>query len=102
MRVLIVDDQFDLRGLIRAALEREGGFEIVEAVDCATALAQLAGGDFDVVILDVHLPDGSGLDVLRNVRVTSPNAHVMILSGATSEDERVAGLGAGADDYVVK
>ncbi|MEA3019285.1 MAG: two-component system, OmpR family, response regulator PrrA, partial [Actinomycetota bacterium] len=102
VRVLIVEDDADLRDVTRAALEVQGWSDVTLATDCASALDRLAHETFDLVILDVQLPDGSGLDLVRQLRSFAPDAHAIIVSGASSEDERVAGLAAGADDYVVK
>ncbi|MEN3272850.1 MAG: two-component system, OmpR family, response regulator, partial [Actinomycetota bacterium] len=102
MRVLIVEDDADLREVTRTALELAGWLDITIATDAASAREQLGRQPFDLVLLDMHLPDGRGTDVLRQLRVTSPATHTMIVSGAASEDERVAGLAAGADDYIVK
>ena len=102
MKVLIVEDDQDLRDVVRASLEVQGWSDITVAVDCASATSLLDHDQFDLVILDVHLPDGSGLDLVRRLRSISPDAHAVIVSGAATEDERVAGLAAGADDYVVK
>jgi two-component system phosphate regulon response regulator PhoB len=99
-RVLIVDDDDAVRLLVRRALEREG-LRVEEAPDAARALQSFEGGTWDLVVLDVSLPDLSGLDLLRELRVVG-DVPVIMLSGRGDEADRVAGLESGADDYVVK
>jgi len=99
--VLVVEDDRDVRHLVRTDLER-ADMKVVEADSVARAVAELRAIDFDVIILDLTLPDGSGLEVLRQVRAAGGTAHVIILSGAAAQADRILGLEAGADDYVVK
>ncbi|MGZ8751620.1 MAG: response regulator transcription factor [Acidimicrobiia bacterium] len=99
-RVLVVDDDDAVRLLVRRALEREG-LRVEEAPDAARARQSFEGGTWDLVVLDVSLPDLSGLDLLRQLRVVG-DVPVIMLSGRGDEADRVAGLESGADDYVVK
>jgi PAS domain S-box-containing protein len=101
MRLLIVDDDLAVRRLVCNRLEKQG-VSVTSAATSAAALAELRRSAFDVAILDLTLPDGSGLDVLRALRVLNAPTHVIILSGAGSEVDRVRALDLGADDYVVK
>jgi EAL domain-containing protein (putative c-di-GMP-specific phosphodiesterase class I)/DNA-binding response OmpR family regulator len=98
--VLIVDDEHSIRVMVRRVMEREG-FVVVEAANGAEAL-QVAHDHVDVVLLDLGLPDMSGLELLTDLRRMDPSLHVIIVSGAGSEVERVQGLVRGADDYMVK
>jgi DNA-binding response OmpR family regulator len=99
-RVLVVDDDDAIRMLVRRALEREG-LRVEEAPDAARALHAFDSASWDLVVLDVSLPDLSGLDLLRQLRIVG-DVPVIMLSGRGDEADRVAGLESGADDYVVK
>ncbi|GAA2661521.1 MULTISPECIES: response regulator transcription factor [Actinosynnema] len=97
MRILVVeDDDRVARGLLTAL--RHAGYEVHRA---ASAAAALAAAPVDVVLLDLGLPDGDGLDVLRELRDRRGTA-VIAVTARGEERERVLGLRAGADDYVVK
>ncbi len=99
-RILVVEDDDGNRRLLRAFLEREG-FEVREASDGPSALHEVAMGDIDLVVLDLGLPGLDGLDVLSSIRRRSDIA-ILVLTGRVEEQQRVQGLDAGADDYVVK
>jgi len=90
-----------VRQLVADRLEREE-VTVTVASTVAAAMTAVHHGEFDVVILDLTLPDGSGLDVLRELRELGSTTHVTILSGAGTEIDRVRALDLGADDYVVK
>ena len=97
INVLVVDDEPVLAELVSMALRYEG-WEIATAGDGATAIALARENPPDVVVLDVMLPDMSGLDVLRKLRERIP----LLLTAKDSVEERIAGLTAGGDDYVTK
>jgi two-component system, OmpR family, phosphate regulon response regulator PhoB len=99
-RVLVVDDDEVIRGLVRDGLEREG-FDVSDVADGSAALERLAGDRPSIVILDVNLPTRGGFEVLSAIREGS-NVPVILLTGRVSEIDRVLGLELGADDYVVK
>jgi DNA-binding response OmpR family regulator len=101
MHVLVVEDDPATRHLTRRVLDREG-FTVVEAADGGDALRAASAGGIDVALIDRGLPDISGLDVIDGLRRFAPDVHIIIISGASSEVERVEGLIAGADDYLVK
>jgi DNA-binding response OmpR family regulator len=98
--VLVVDDEPVVRDVLGRYLTREG-FAVQEAEDGESALAAIRSDAPQVVVLDLMLPRLSGLDVLKLVRLES-DLPVIILSARVSEEERVAGLRLGADDYIVK
>ena len=98
--VLVVDDDEVVRATVATTLASRG-FRVHEARNGTEAHCQLANRDIEIVILDLGLPDISGLDVLQQIRDTS-NLPVVILSGHGEEIDRVVGLEMGADDYVVK
>jgi PAS domain S-box-containing protein len=101
MRLLIVDDDAAVRRLVASRLEKHG-VSVTSAATTGAALDELRHTAFDVAILDLELPDGSGLDLLRGLRELDAPIHVIILSAARSEADRVQALDLGADDYVVK
>jgi diguanylate cyclase (GGDEF)-like protein/PAS domain S-box-containing protein len=101
MSVLLVEDEAAIRSLVGAQLQDQG-LHVTGAATIADARAALALGSYAVVILDLSLSDGSGLDVLDGLRASGCTSHVIILSGSTAEADRVGALQRGADDFVVK
>ncbi|MBL8812279.1 MAG: response regulator transcription factor [Planctomycetaceae bacterium] len=99
-RILVVEDQRNLRRSIIAALS-EAGFDTVGASTIGEAAEQLST-NVSAVILDIMLPDGSGLDWLQDVRRAGKDVPVILLTARDSVLDRVAGLDSGADDYIVK
>jgi len=101
--VLVVEDTATVRRLIAALLVNEG-FDVVEAEGGRQALDQVDRTMFDVVLLDIELPDLDGLTICRQLRgmANAADAYIVIVSGRSNETDRIDGLGAGADDYVVK
>jgi DNA-binding response OmpR family regulator len=100
MRILIVDDDVELVGLLRFALAG-AGYEVVAAFDGEQALARLSEGIPDLVILDVNLPVIDGFGVLERLRRSS-QVPVMMLTVRAAEEDEVQGLDLGADDYLKK
>jgi len=100
MRLLLVEDHAPLAEAIAAALSR-GGFAVDHAATAAAARDLVAVAVHDLAVLDLGLPDGDGLDLLAEWRAT-PGLPVIVLTARDGLHERVAGLDAGADDYVVK
>ncbi|WP_328492278.1 response regulator transcription factor [Streptomyces sp. NBC_00414] len=96
----LIDDDPDFALMCRSYLEREG-FTVTWAMDARAGRAVMYDGGVDLVVLDLGLPDGSGLEVLRALRATS-RLPVIVVSGRGHETDRVAGLEIGADDYLVK
>lgn len=99
-RILIVEDDRALGDGLCMAL-RNPDLELTLCRTCSAALAELEKGDFDLLLLDVNLPDGSGLDILREVRQSSATP-VILLTANDLETDIVLGLESGADDYVTK
>lgn len=100
-RVLVVDDEAGITDALVSAL-RFDGFDAAGALDGASALRQAAKQHPDLVILDVMLPDRDGLEVLHRLRTASEHVCVLFLTARDSVDDRIAGISAGADDYVTK
>lgn len=101
MRVLLVEDNLRLSTLIRRGLEKQD-FTVDGVGTIADADAALGTVPYDVVILDLGLPDGDGLDLLRGMRAGGSHVPVLVLTARDGVDDRVKGLNAGADDYLLK
>src|SRR5215211_3349179 len=102
MRVLVVDDERAVRDSLRRALELEG-YVVELAADGEEALERLAqNGEPDAVVLDILMPRMDGLEVCRRLRREGHRLPVLMLTARDEVDDRVAGLDAGADDYVTK
>ncbi|MDI1260026.1 response regulator [Aquabacterium sp.] len=99
-RVLLIEDEDQIRRFVRLALEREG-FEVHEAANLERGLIEAGTRRPDLVVLDLGLPDGNGLDLIRDLRTWS-DVPVLVLSARTTEQDKVGALDAGADDYLVK
>jgi DNA-binding response OmpR family regulator len=98
--VLVVDDERKIRDLVRSYLEREG-YAVLQADTGQRALEVASRAEPDLVVLDLMLPDLSGEEVARSLRENSA-VPIIMLTAKSSEDDRVAGLRIGADDYLVK
>ena len=101
MRVLLVEDEPSAARMIAKGL-REHGHAVDVASDGAAALQQVSGASYDVVVLDLLLPVKSGLDVCRELRSVGDAVPVLMLTARDGVDDRIAGLDAGADDYLTK
>jgi DNA-binding response OmpR family regulator len=107
VRVLIVEDEEDLAGALRVGLGREG-YAVDVAPTCGVARDKLALTAYDMVLLDVNLPDGSGFSLAEEVRgggLTGPtgaDVRILMLTARSGLPDRVRGLDVGADDYLVK
>jgi len=101
MRLLLVEDDGDLGEGIRVALKGDG-YTVDWLKDGASAVHALASETFDVAILDLGLPKVDGLDVLRQLRAGANPMPVLVLTARDATSDRIAGLDAGADDYLVK
>ncbi len=101
MRILVVEDDAVLRDVMTRSLS-EAGHRVDVAATAADARHLWSVQPFDAVLLDLNLPDGSGLAVLREARARSDRTPVLVLTARNRTDERIAGLDAGADDYLGK
>ena len=101
MRILVVDDDPAVSGSLDRALRLEG-YEVETASDGTEALRSLAVASPDAVVLDLQLPDVDGLEVCRRLRAVGDATPVLMLTARDAVNDRVAGLDAGADDYLVK
>ncbi|MDR3764778.1 MAG: response regulator transcription factor [Acidobacteriota bacterium] len=100
-RVLIIDDDQGLVSLLQRFLQNEG-FQVRAVYDHQSGLATASSSEFDVVILDVMLPGGSGFELLKSLRATHCRTPVILLTARGESVDRILGLEIGADDYVSK
>jgi two-component system response regulator MprA len=101
MRVLVVDDELAVRTSLQRALGLER-YEVDLAQDGREALERVAAARYDAIVLDVSMPTLDGLEACRRLRSAGDRTPVLMLTARDSVDDRVAGLDAGADDYLVK
>jgi two-component system response regulator MprA len=101
MRILVVDDERAVRGSVRRALALDG-YSVSEADTGQRALDELRARAMDAVVLDVLMPGVDGLEVCRRLRAAGDRVPILILTAREGVADRVAGLDAGADDYLVK
>ena len=101
MKVLLVEDDFDLGGALTRVLMRRG-FQVEHCTEGAPALQWVERERFDLVLLDLGLPGMDGLQVLQRLRARGHTVPVMVLTARGAVGDRVAGLNAGADDYLAK
>jgi DNA-binding response OmpR family regulator len=101
IQILTVEDDAAIRRGIADAL-RYAGYRVIEAGDGTTGMEMALRRDYDLLLLDVVLPGHDGIEILRAVRASRPTLPVILLTARGDEDDRVAGLRGGADDYVVK
>ena len=100
VRVLVVDDEVPLAGVVASYLVREG-YTVEQAHDGPSAVAAARSGDPDLIVLDVMLPGFDGIEVCRQVR-TFTDAYIIMLTARDEEIDKVVALSTGADDYLVK
>ena len=98
--VLLIEDEPQMRRFLRAALENEA-YRLVEATTAREGLAQAAGQNPDLILLDLGLPDGDGIDLTRRLREWA-RMPIVVISARGQERDKVAALDAGADDYLTK
>lgn len=99
-KVLLIEDEKQIRRFVRVAVEEEG-CHVVEAETLAQGLIEAGLGKPDLLILDLGLPDGNGIDLIRDLRGWS-DVPVLILSARSQESDKIDALDAGADDYLTK
>lgn len=101
MKVLLVEDQAELAHDVRQYLDKEA-ILCEWAGGCEDAMDKLASFQYDLVLLDIMLPDGNGMDILRFIKKELPNLGVLIISAKNALDDKLTGFELGADDYMTK
>ena len=101
MKILVVEDEPSLQEVIQTTLEKER-FVVEVADNLALAKEKTGVYDYDCILLDIMLPDGSGLDLLQHLKETRRSENVIILSAKDSIEDKILGLDLGADDYLAK
>lgn len=101
MKLLVVEDEPNLLSVIRKGLS-EKNHDVSAALDGTTALQMITENTFDVVVLDIMLPDINGIEICRRVRAANNFVPILMLTALTSSENIVTGLNAGADDYLAK
>jgi two-component system OmpR family response regulator len=101
MRVLVVEDELKMAQLVRRGL-REHGYVADVATEGSEAFVMAGSAEYDVVVLDVMLPDVDGFEICRRLRSDGMRAPVLMLTARDAVEDRVAGLDSGADDYLTK
>lgn len=101
MRLLLVEDEIDIQSFLRRSLE-EAGYQVEAASDGKTAQRLAIDSTFDILIVDLGLPDQDGITLILRLRQLGVKAPVLILSARRSVDDRVRGLEQGGDDYLTK
>ncbi len=101
-KILLVDDEEDLREALSEQLVSTEDFDVFEAGSGAEAMERIKSGHFDIAILDVGLPDTDGRELCRRMRKQGVKCPIVMLTGHDSDSDTILGLDAGANDYVTK
>ncbi len=101
MRILVVEDERDLNHLIKKNLKAEG-YGVDSAYDGLEALDYLESAEYDLIIADIMMPNMNGIDLVREIRHRNIGISVIFLTAKDAVEDRVTGLDAGADDYLIK
>lgn len=101
MKILLIEDEPDLRKSIKQYLYDEG-YMLESASDFAKAFEKIMEYDYDCVLVDITLPKGSGLDIVKELKKKNPKTGIIIISAKNSIDDKITGLDLGADDYLPK
>ncbi|MBN2759639.1 MAG: response regulator transcription factor [Rhodobacteraceae bacterium] len=101
-RILLVDDDDDLREALAEQLLATDEFDVFEAADGAAAMEQVRAGQFDLAVLDVGLPDTDGRELCKRMRKAGFKSPVVMLTGHDSDADTILGLDSGANDYITK
>lgn len=101
MKILVIEDEVSMQEIIRESLQKEK-YVVESAADYKSALDKIVSYEYDCILLDIMLPGGSGLDLLKEMKELDKASNVIIISAKNSIDDKVSGLNLGADDYLVK
>ena len=101
MKILIIEDEPELRKSMKQYLHQEG-YVIESASDYSKALEKIEVYDYDCILVDITLPQGNGLDLIKQLKQNNSKAGIIIISAKNSSDDKIMGLDLGADDYLAK
>lgn len=101
MKILVIEDEPELREILMQSLQKEN-FVVESAGDFFTAMEKIGVYDYDCILLDISLPGGNGLEILKELKKAHKNEGVIIVSAKDSVEDKVNGLALGADDYLTK
>jgi len=101
MKILIIEDQPELRSAVKHSLEKDN-YVVEQAISYKEAMAKVINFEYDCILLDLMLPGGSGLEILKELKKLNRDDNVIILSAKDSISDKVSGLELGADDYLAK
>lgn len=101
MKILLIEDEPDLRKSIKQYLHQEG-YLVESAADYIKASEKVSDYDYDCILVDITLPKGSGLDIIKQLKENNSKAGIIIISAKNSADDKIIGLDIGADDYLAK
>lgn len=101
MKILIIEDEPELRKSMKLYLHQEG-YVIESASDFSKALEKIEVYDYDCILVDITLPKGSGLDIIKQLKQNHSKAGIIIISAKSSSEDKIMGLDLGADDYLAK
>ena len=101
MKILLIEDEPELRKSIKQYLSQES-YIVESASDFITASEKSSDYDYDCILVDITLPKGSGLDIIKQLKLKNSKAGIIIISAKNSSDDKIIGLDLGADDYLAK
>ncbi len=101
MKILLIEDEPDLRKSIKQYLHQEG-YVVESAADFLKAHEKVSNYEYDCILVDITLPRGSGLDIIKQLKKNNSKAGIIIISAKNSSDDKIVGLDLGADDYLSK
>lgn len=101
MKILLIEDEKEMRQILRQTLEREN-YTVESARNYREALSKVGVYEYDCILLDIGLPDGNGLEILKELKRQNKSDGVIIISAKNSLDDKLKGLNLGADDYLPK
>src|SRR5690606_3997987 len=101
MKILLVEDEEELQNVIRKSLEKQS-YIVETATNYQQGIDKITVYDYDCILLDIMLPDGTGLDLLREIKHLKKKEAIIIISAKDSLDDRIVGVDLGTDDYLIK
>lgn len=101
MKILLIEDEPDLRKSIKQYLHQEG-YVVESAADFVKATEKVSEYEYDCILVDITLPKGNGLDIIKQLKKNNSKAGIIIISAKNSSDDKIEGLDLGADDYLAK